>query len=406
MNFLVYEHVSGGGLADQQIQLDVLSEGYGMLRALTSDLRAAGHKVTCLLDSRICALNPPIQADRVISVRSSQESEKALERLSRVFDAVYVIAPEQGQTLQRLVELVEESGGTSLNCHVDGLGRASNKAEACEVLKKHGLPVPRTYVFRVQEGAEHVRRMVSRLEFPLVLKPANGVGCCGLSVVQDESQICQAFDKAKEASAEIVVVQRMVEGVAASVSLISTDREALPITLNEQMIALAPPESESAYMGGIVPLRHRWEKEAMEMARRTVESLTGLRGYVGVDMVLTDNGPVVMEINPRLTTSYLGLRRVIKFNLAQAIVEAVLGQRLPIQEQTVGHAVISKMKISAPAVGSLPETCKLENLLSPPFPVGGEMAWALLVAHSVKLEDAKIQIEETKKLLQKIVSAR
>ncbi len=49
-----------------------------------------------------------------------------------------------------------------------------------------------------------------------------------------------------------------------------------------------------------------------------VASVPGLRGWVGVDLVLPDDGPpVVVEINPRLTTSYLGYRRLTGTNLAE-----------------------------------------------------------------------------------------
>ena len=44
------------------------------------------------------------------------------------------------------------------------------------------------------------------------------------------------------------------------------------------------------------------------MARRTCRGLPGLKGYVGVDVVLTDTDAFVIEVNPRLTTSYLGVR--------------------------------------------------------------------------------------------------
>ena len=60
MRILVYEHVSGGGYAGQPISPSVLSEGFGMLRTVVSDFKAAGHEVTVLLDARISKLNPPI----------------------------------------------------------------------------------------------------------------------------------------------------------------------------------------------------------------------------------------------------------------------------------------------------------------------------------------------------------
>jgi predicted ATP-grasp superfamily ATP-dependent carboligase len=52
----------------------------------------------------------------------------------------------------------------------------------------------------------------------------------------------------------------------------------------------------------------------------------GLAGFVGVDLVLADGGPVVVEINPRLTTAYLGLRRACAANVAALALEALDGR--------------------------------------------------------------------------------
>jgi len=64
-----------------------------------------------------------------------------------------------------------------------------------------------------------------------------------------------------------------------------------------------------------------------------MEAVPGLRGYVGVDLVLgpNDDGNEdwVIEINPRLTTSYIGLRVVAKANLAEAMLRVVGGEIVP-----------------------------------------------------------------------------
>jgi predicted ATP-grasp superfamily ATP-dependent carboligase len=38
-----------------------------------------------------------------------------------------------------------------------------------------------------------------------------------------------------------------------------------------------------------------------------------------VDLIETAGGPVVVEVNPRLTTSYAGLRRAIGLNAAELV---------------------------------------------------------------------------------------
>ena len=56
-----------------------------------------------------------------------------------------------------------------------------------------------------------------------------------------------------------------------------------------------------------------------ELASRVGRALPGLWGYCGVDFIETADGPVVIEVNPRLTTSYAGLHRAIGQNPAQLV---------------------------------------------------------------------------------------
>jgi predicted ATP-grasp superfamily ATP-dependent carboligase len=84
------------------------------------------------------------------------------------------------------------------------------------------------------------------------------------------------------------------------------------------------------------------EGQALELACAAVSLVPGLKGYVGVDLVLTDNGVQLIEINPRLTTSYIGLRQVVRTNLAQAIWDACLNDQLPDHIELDGQVVIRK----------------------------------------------------------------
>ncbi len=403
LQLLVYEHVSGGGFVNEQMSPSILSEGFGMLRGVISDLKAAGHNVTTLLDSRLSTLNPPIDAEEIVSISFSDELYKNLQKLSETVDAVYLIAPESGQTLQKLVELVETSGGRSLNSKVTATKKASNKMTIYEILKKKGLMIPKTVEIDPRESPRQIKQIADELEYPLVLKPQVGVGCCGLSVVEDGSQMVDAVEKAvRESSSEFLVAQKLVEGISVSASVISTGERALSVTLNRQMVTLASPYEKSSYNGGIVPFDHALRVEALKAARKAVESVDGLRGYVGVDMILTSDGPVVIDVNPRLTTSYIGLRKTVKFNPAQAIIDSVLKRQLPKNVQSIGYAFFSKVKV--PPVCQVPsETYKLKEIVSPPFPiVSDEPPCALLLTHSEKLEDSKTAFYRAKKDLLKL----
>ena len=279
MRLLVYEHVSGGGFADELIPADVLSEGFGMLRTLISDFKAAGHKVTTTLDSRIARVNPPIDADCVVPVFSSHETQMNIHKIAESADAVYIIAPETNGVLQSLVELLEQTGIASLNCPAGAIEKVSDKIYLYEFMRKLDLPLPEMIIFTVTEDLKEIKKAVrGGLNLPVIFKPSDGVSCSGVSVVRTEEQIAGAADKIKvSSSSKHFMVQELIKGTAASVSLLSTGSNAVSISLNRQDITIETPENCSSYNGGVAPLDHPLQTEAFEVAEKIVKSVPDLR---------------------------------------------------------------------------------------------------------------------------------
>jgi hypothetical protein len=85
------------------------------------------------------------------------------------------------------------------------------------------------------------------------------------------------------------------------------------------------------YLGGRLPLAPSLAARAAALGRRALAALPPAFGYVGLDLVLGDHpggrDDVVIEVNPRLTTSYVGLRAAADANLAEALLAAAAGER-------------------------------------------------------------------------------
>jgi predicted ATP-grasp superfamily ATP-dependent carboligase len=314
-------------------------------------------------------------------------------------DAVYVIAPESGDVLEKILEVVIASGGTSLNCRIEAIKHVSNKMATREILKKNGLMVPRTVSLDMNEKTENIKHLLAELEYPLVFKPIDGVSCEGLSVVKNNKDISDAVKKiSKVTIKKQFIVQKFIIGKAVSACVISTGNKASAISLNRQLITLAPPRDKSTYDGGVVPFNHQLRKEALRAAEKAVETINGLKGYVGVDMILTKEGPVVIEINPRLTTSYIGLKRATKLNIAKVIIDAVICRKLPSNMQTKGFTFFSKVEVpSCPQ--KLDETYKLKDVVSPPFPIEENKVHALIASASNSPRSAQSRFYQTKEHL-------
>ena len=400
MRILAYEYVSGGGYAGKLIPSSVLCEGFGMLRALTLDLKEAGHQVATMLDSRLVAFNPPLVAECTSVAAFSAEAEAAFDVAAESVDAVYVIAPESKGILESFVARAERAGAASLNCDPAAIYNVANKQTVLEYVRRLGFRVPNSLALNVNDKVEDVARAVGvGLGFPAVFKPTDGVGCSGVSAVNVRSQVESAIDRIrKESSSEVFLAQELVQGVPVSVSVYSTGKDALPVSLNKQNVSLKTPECESSYDGGEVPYDSLLKRKAFNAAKKFVESVRGLRGYIGVDMVLTEEEPVVIEVNPRFTTSYLALRMVSGFNPAQALVDSVLERKLPVDCETMGYGCFEKVKTIKPRKTCLPQTYGLEGVFSPPFPVSNDdSAYALVVSHGNTLQEASLRLERNKR---------
>ena len=407
MRLLVYEHISGGGYAGQPMSPNVLSEGFGMLRSVVSDFKSAGHEVTVLLDDRISKLNPPIAADCTIPVSYPHEAEKLFNDAAKINDAIYVVAPETAQTLQSFVELVEHIGKVSLNCDARAIQKVADKTVLHEVLEKNGLPTPNTEVFNFEEDLTEIKQIISsEFNYPLVFKPADGVSCNGLSLVKEDAEVEKAVAKVKaESAGKHFVVQEFIEGEAVSVSVLCAGGKASAISLNKQNVKVASPEAVSSYEGGAVPFDYSPKQEAFRVSEKVVESFSGLRGYVGVDLVLSKDKPFVVDVNPRLTTSYVGLCRVAGFNVAEALVNAVLEGKLPAKCEINGFVCFSKVESPKPTVNAFQKAAKISEVVSPPFPLNNSNKSCSLVAgKGESLDDSGLRFEEAKKRLLNIIS--
>jgi len=95
-------------------------------------------------------------------------------------------------------------------------------------------------------------------------------------------------------------------------------------------IQLLSDNGRFRYLGVEILMVPALAERARKLAAEAVASLPQPRGYLGVDLVLGPgaNGDTdfVIEINPRLTTSYVGLRAACECNLADAMLAIARGQ--------------------------------------------------------------------------------
>jgi tyramine---L-glutamate ligase len=352
------------------------------------------------LDGRISKLNPLIEADCTVPILYANEPQRFISNIASINDAIYIIAPETRQTLQKLVERAQATGKISLNSKFDSIARAADKAVLDEHLRKNGFSTPKTITFNIDEDLTTVKaELKTELSYPILIKPTDGTSCDGIYLIKSENELKKALAETKtESPQKVYVAQEFVKGESTSVSLISNGKKAVAISLNKQQVTLAQPGAESHYDSGCVPFEHPLKQQAFALTEKVVESL-GLRGYVGVDVILGEDKPYVVDVNPRLTTSYVGLRAVAGFNVGQAVIEAVVDDKLPFLNPIGDIVCFSKIQTPMPNLEAFQQAAKLKTVVSPPFPLNDATTYALIMGQGKNMQDASLRLEEAKKTL-------
>ena len=113
-----------------------------------------------------------------------------------------------------------------------------------------------------------------------------------------------------------------------SVTLLCGNGGAIPLLAGRQDIRIT---DRVGYHGGELPDRGDEGYRALMLAERVVAALPRPRGtgLLGIDMIVDRDAQrandMVVEINPRVTTSYVALRRLAVGNLAQSMLDMAVG---------------------------------------------------------------------------------
>ena len=303
----VYEALSAGAWPDAgPPAASLLGEGLAMRDALAADLAVLGDYAVTVAGSK--SLPPPPGG---LALDCAQPGETAADFVARsavAHDLVWVVAPETGGLLAELQAVVAPPRW--LGCSAAAIRLAGSKDATTARLHAAGIPTPRAF-----EAAAWTGRWV--------VKPDDGAGALATRVHAGRAEA--EVDRAGRAG-ETAVIEPWVDGQALSLSLLcGGDGEVELLSVNRQVTRLDAAgwlRVDGLALNVLGRADPRWPL-LRATAERVAAAIDGLSGFVGVDLVWhAGSGPVVIEVNPRLTSAYIGLSAALKRNLAAAVLDA------------------------------------------------------------------------------------
>jgi predicted ATP-grasp superfamily ATP-dependent carboligase len=329
MKILLLEYITGGGLAGSDLPASLAREGAAMAAALAEDLLALP-QVTLRIpwDAR---LPRPAYADRaraaLYPVETAEGFAAGWAQALAACDAVWPVAPESGGVLESLCRDVQQAGKLLLNSPAAAVALAASKRATLERLAGQGIPCVPVYALRSEPDD---------LAWPRVLKPDDGVGCEQIFRLDNPAAWSECLAGLPPGD---WLVQPYLAGEACSLSALFGGGEARLLSVNRQRIELA--ENGAFRLTGCeVNALADVAGEYAALAGRIAAAVPELAGYAGVDFIQTPQGPLVLEINPRLTSSYAGLRRALGLNPAGLVLEWFEHGALPLLPPVLGDCVV------------------------------------------------------------------
>lgn len=324
MNLFLLEYITAGGFNTQVLPSNLLPEALAMRDAVLADFHAFGVNIITTHDAR---LHPSALCGNSLAMTHTMEPTVLWQQLLNECDAALIIAPETDDILCRMTALIDDADVLNLGCHYDAVALTSDKYATFKHLDaQHILTIP-TYLTHDTQAID-----AQPVRDAYIIKPIDGAGCEDTwhfaSLIEAKAWIATKKDDTK------FICQPYIVGEAASFTMLCKTGRASVLSCNTQNIHMQQqvdnPHRQLKYAGGVVNAKQNLYDLFTALANNIAHNITGLNGIVGVDVIVQYSltGEVtsiyVVEINPRITTSYVGLHASLSINPAQLLLDTML----------------------------------------------------------------------------------
>jgi predicted ATP-grasp superfamily ATP-dependent carboligase len=301
MNILIYEYFLG---QDKNINLspEVLHEAKLIINSLIIDITGLHDKPKISLF--ISKKNRYLFNSHDINFidTSSQDLYNLIDNDFN-YNEIYILAPEENLILHDIIKNLEIKNLNTCNCSSKFIKLTSNKYKINSVLKKS-----KDYTIETYSNSRELLK-----DKKIIAKIVDGCGAENLYVF--DNLIDMKNYKSKLTKNHIY--QYYYDGNIIGINIIANKNKYKIISINEQIYEKFNNNELVLKKIEIGKFNHMID-EFTKFVENILQNFDGYYGFFGIDAILTSDKKIIfLEINPRLTTSYIGLSKSIGFNVMQ-----------------------------------------------------------------------------------------
>ena len=296
---------------------NLVLEGFDILKSILNDLdKTSIFDVTYLVTPAIVDLN----LENCSRIEIEDDLCLWLDRHCIEYDYCLFVAPEDNQIQYNLTKILEKHNITLLNSGSHASFISSSKNMTYEKVPDSILKIPSQLI-----KLEDTKKVIEEHDFnknKLVIKPDDKTSSELIFILEKRSNIDKIIREYKENDVKHVLIQDYVDGIDISVSLVVNDNNITFLSINRQNIV--KNSGRLIFNGCKTRIENPLEDEIVKISEKIIRSIEGLKGFIGMDYIISNSKIYFVEINARLTTSFITLSETCNENLTEEIIKHTL----------------------------------------------------------------------------------
>lgn len=187
-------------------------------------------------------------------------------------------------------------------CHLPGINyetaiKATDKGEMIKAFEAAGVEHPWYHIIPSPEALETA---IDRITYPCIMKPTDNAGSRGVVLCHSREELENEYEYSRhESRGGAVIIEEYLQGPEFSIEVMAVDGEPHVLQITDKLTTGAPHFVE---MGHSQPTRQNEENRAKikDLACRAVKAVGIHVGPAHVEMILTKDGPKMVELGARM----------------------------------------------------------------------------------------------------------
>lgn len=175
--------------------------------------------------------------------------------------------------------------------------KSTDKGEMIKAFEANGVEHPWYFIL---SNPDEFEKVIDKIAFPCISKPTDNSGSRGVMLIHNEDELKEAIAYSSEnGRSGGVIIEEYLRGSEVSVEIIVLDGTPHVLNVTDKLTTGAPHFVE---MGHSQPSRLGAEnvEKICDLAYRAVKAVGIQNGPAHVEIMLTENGPKVIELGARM----------------------------------------------------------------------------------------------------------